>query len=775
MLRKWVIGLVLLFFVPISGWCIYITTHFPYSDFVVKKIDNQWTITEIDQRSQAGKLGVKVGDRVLLVNGEKVDRYPTVVKWGTVDLAKTITISRGDVTFDLKTDTIPTITYIDISFLSAYVICLCVAIITYKWMARSKSSSYLALVFFNIANACMGLGASIRGDSLGKFTIGMSLILIPIVLLQFLLVFLKEKGNVQLYNSFIQKVPKLLYLFCAVCLILHFPLFFEWHITQVIHKHMAPAELMFFSVSIVFDLGMLFHAYIKYKKVNPVVSSMIKTVGGSFAISIVPVVCFSFLPSVLSGHEWFDSLYTSWFILIFPLSFTYLLAAKKIYDIDLVVRRFILTTVISIVPSGIIVAMISTLFSAKGKAEHLVMAFLFILVLLSATLYSLEYLTNRMERIFFPRRHFLQVALKKIAKKLGLIHSIRDLNDIILSDIVEILQVSGGAIIFRYNSFTESISEGEIDIGEAEALIKEGREDHPSLTSFEITRNDEYSSHLVLTAKKSNTMLGAEETQWLNLIISYLAVSLENLYLIRKLTVRMEQLAAQIPNEEAGEFAWFRKIMFELQEKERSRIATDLHDTTMQDLFFLKRRIVSLYDRMRNEDASDALDGVLEYIDVINMNLRQSCFELHPYLLQEVGLVGTIEKLLDLERMVVPFEIEFRSFGRDIIEASDMETKRHLFRVVQELLNNAKKHSEAKNVKIQLKVVQSNIMLLYEDDGVGFESDRTVPREIGGSRMGLEQMKSRILSLNGYFDLITSKGKGMRFAATLPLKEGMTA
>ncbi|MBB6735685.1 sensor histidine kinase [Cohnella zeiphila] len=404
------------------------------------------------------------------------------------------------------------------------------------------------------------------------------------------------------------------------------------------------------------------------------------------------------------------------------------------------------------------------------------MAFLFIVILLSATLYSLEYFTNRMEKVVFPRRHFLQASIKNMAKKLGLIHSIRDLKDIILVDIVDILQVSGGAIVFRYHNFIETISDGEIDTEEAEAMISEGITDHPSLTCLEINRNEEYSSHLVLTAKKTNTLLGTEEMQWLNLVISYLSVSMENLFLIRKLTVRMEQLAAQIPNEDAGEFAWFRKIMFELQEKERSRIATDLHDTTMQDLFFLKRKIGMLFEQSRGaKDSSQEVNGILEYIDVINMNLRQSCFELHPYLLQEIGLVGTIEKLLDLERMVVPFAIDFRAFGREIIEAGDMETKRHLFRVVQELLNNAKKHSNATKVIFQLKIVHSNIVLFYEDDGVGFEADRTVPREIGGSRMGMEQMKSRILSLNGYFELVTAKGKGMRFTATLPRKEGMTA
>lgn len=84
--------------------------------------------------------------------------------------------------------------------------------------------------------------------------------------------------------------------------------------------------------------------------------------------------------------------------------------------------------------------------------------------------------------------------------------------------------------------------------------------------------------------------MNREESEWLSLIISYLSVSLENLYLIRKLNMKLLELASELPNQEGSEeYVWFRKTMFDLQEKERTRIATDLHDTTMQDIFFVQR------------------------------------------------------------------------------------------------------------------------------------------------------------------------------------------
>ncbi|MDG0812868.1 histidine kinase [Cohnella rhizosphaerae] len=235
----------------------------------------------------------------------------------------------------------------------------------------------------------------------------------------------------------------------------------------------------------------------------------------------------------------------------------------------------------------------------------------------------------------------------------------------ILVDILESLNVSGGAVIFKHNNSTEIISVGEIDHSQIEIQVSSNSQYDSDLLLFELTRNQDYASYLVLTQKKTNTQLGNEELQWLNLIISYLSVSLENLYLIRKMSERLEHLASQVPSEEtANDIAWFRKLMFELQEKERFRIATDLHDTTMQDLFFLKRKLAALLDKYADDwQDSEQAKSLLDYIDIINMNLRQSCFELHPYLLQELGLVRTIDKLIELEQTTLPFEIEFRYGG----------------------------------------------------------------------------------------------------------------
>lgn len=772
---KWAMRLATFLLLVMQVWFLFVIFHFPYIDLSVRQSNGQWIVDALDQRSPLHKYGISSGDMVINIDGKPVGTHVSVQKWGSIDQAKSILFLKEGTALNIVTSEFTKLTAQDISSLCGGIFGILVSLMFFVGIKYSKSSKYLALVFLNIGLTFMSLGASIRGDQLGKMSIGVCITLIPVVLLHFLIVFLSEKGNIKIRTNAIvflyfiiilSTIPKLFY-------------FTDIQLNQAIHQFMSKFELVFFSFGIITNIIVLTIIYLKFRTIMPELSALLKWIGIFFTISTSPIVLLTFVSKIVLGHEWIASELTSWAVLLFPLSFTYLLHSKKIYDIDLVVRRFLLSTIVSIIPSLIIIGVASLLVSTKLKFDHLILAFIFTLLLFSVTLYTLEYFSTRLEKIVFPRKYFLQLSIKKISKKLGLISSTRELKEIILVDIIEILKVHGGAIVFQYNDSIEIISEGLISHEKINQTVLGAQEKKSGeLSYFELTHNQNYSSYLMLTNKKNNLDLGSEEKQWLELIVSYLSVSMENLFLIRQMSLKLEQLANQIPTNEnsASDIAWFRKLMFELQEKERFRIATDLHDTTMQDLFFLKRKLAALLDKYADDwQDSEQAKSLLDYIDIINMNLRQSCFELHPYLLQELGLVRTIDKLIELEQTTLPFEIEFRYGGIDMIESCDIEMKRHLFRVFQELVNNAKKHSNATKVYFNLSAASGKLMVQYLDDGLGFTSGKGLVREIGGSHIGLEQLKSRILSMRGVFEIKSGQGSGMSFSAAIPLKEGMTA
>ncbi|GAA3405784.1 sensor histidine kinase [Paenibacillus hodogayensis] len=484
------------------------------------------------------------------------------------------------------------------------------------------------------------------------------------------------------------------------------------------------------------------------------------------------------MPSIVFGHYAVTPYVTSWFVLIFPLAFAYLIITRQIYDIHMVLRRVLFTLLMASLPSAIVTALFLVFTYDHFSVRKSILFFSVCVIILTFVLYSAEHLYTRMERFMFPRKHVLQAALKKVAKNLTSTSSFRDLKDLILVDIVDTLQVYGGAIVFKYRDSMETISEGHIDKAEVEALVSRHMpEEHPDLVCIEINRHEEYTSYLIMTHKRANTRLVLEEVQWLNLIVSYLAVSLENVYLIRKLTDRLNDMAAQSPDqEESRHLNWYRKLSFELQERERMRIAADMHDTTMQDLFHLKRKLTALGEKFElPPEGHSSIRSLVEYVEIINVNLRQNCFDLHPYLLQEIGFIQTVERVIERESYACPFEIVFDASRAYEIERRSLETKRHLFRIVQELLNNARKHSEASVVRFKLAVAKGSFYLDYTDDGVGFEPNEFKPADIRKSGVGMEQLRSRILYLQGHLELDTHKGAGVQMRITFPLKEGATA
>ncbi|RKN80588.1 hypothetical protein D7M11_19070 [Paenibacillus ginsengarvi] len=774
-MKKKIFAVIVLFVLVTQSWFAYLMIKYPYIGVNVQLKDGQWVITTLDTDSGSKYLDVRLGDIVLSIDGLLPEEHSTIRKWDAVEQVNSFVVQRGEEIHTLSTSHIANAVQLDIVTLFYEVICFTIAILLYNRVSYSKSAIYLALVFYNIGITFMGISASVRGDVLGKLLVTNSLLLIPIVFLNFLIVFFKERKLVSISEK---PIPYLYFVtllgFTAELIICYF----NDSIAKNTYAIMRNSSLILFLGGILVNFGILTKLYFKHRNTLSDESTVLRSVWIALFVSFFPIIFLSFIPKILFDEEFIFSIYTGFFVLFFPLTFAYLIVSKKLYDIDFIFRRMLFTVIASLLPSVLIVAVVLAIFNSSVFHKQTLFMFAAIVIILSFVLYSIEHMYTRLERFMFPRKHTLQAALKRISKDLTSTSSFRELKDLILLDIVNTLQVYGGAIVFKYRDSTEVISEGEIDRAKIEKTIGlDQAGEHSELMFFEITNHEEYTSFLVMTRKKSNTRLGLEEVQWLNLIISYLAVSLENVYLIRKLTDKLNSLASHLPGEQgASDFNWFRKLSFELQERERVRIATDLHDTTMQDLFFLKRKLKALGEKHTlSSEVNDGIQSLIEYIEIINVNLRQNCFDLHPYLLQEIGLVRTIEKIVERESYSCPFQIRFDAVGVQMIERKDLEFKRHLFRIVQELLNNAKKHSEATLVSIRLTASMGYYVLHYRDDGVGFDPSKLAAPDIGTPGVGMEQLRSRILHMGGHLELAAAQGSGVDIRISFPMKEGLIA
>jgi signal transduction histidine kinase len=133
--------------------------------------------------------------------------------------------------------------------------------------------------------------------------------------------------------------------------------------------------------------------------------------------------------------------------------------------------------------------------------------------------------------------------------------------------------------------------------------------------------------------------------------------------------------------------------------------------------------------------------------------------------LQDFGLAAAIKEFCSFITQAGTISIDLRTDGYTI-DKRDIEES-ILFQVVKELINNTLKHSEAKNVLIDLKSIKNQIILYYRDDGTGFDLDEAMKTRSG---LGLYNILNKVKTINGTCDLNSSRGKGMFMTISVRLR-----
>ncbi|NDI36863.1 sensor histidine kinase [Chengkuizengella sediminis] len=740
--KKILITILITIFIAIQCWFVFLTIKYPYTGIEVEKNDNnQWIITNVRIKNIESLNGIKIGDKVLQVNHEEASEHYSIQKWKIVRQFDHLLLSRNDRVFEVKASQISSSALYGLVPLICGIFCYFQAILLMIKMPQLKSTRFLSFIFFTSGLTFIAVNASIRADILAKIVLVSSTMTIPILFLQFLFVLIKEKTEVQQTPTKIFK-----YLYLVIILVFLFQLldFFYTPYTYYFYIITRNFAMIFFLLGLLINFIYLLTIYFKYRKEETYTSTLIKIIWFCLFITSAPFSLLSFLPDLLFGVYWVNPFYTVFFFFFFPTTFAYLILSKQILDIDVVIRRIIFTLAFSIVPSILIVFFISIIFDLRITIQYVVIAFICTLITLFLSLFSIKFILLKLENTIFPHRRGYQKSLDHILEKLASITNFRDLKEQILTDIIDLFQVHGGVIILKYKDKTETIHVGNININEVEKLLDSAlNEESPEYSIFQINLHQEYTSYMILTKKKNNSILGLEETQWMNLIISYMKVSLENIYFIRK-------------------------YAFELQEKERFHISIDLHDSTLQDLLLLRRKISILVEKNTSKELNQELKNIINFVDMINIGLRQNFFELNPYLIKETGLINAIEQLVDQEKAMNTFIIKFITKNADIIESSKIEVKQHIFRIIQELINNTKKHAEASNVYLEIKGLDQLLTLIYEDDGVGFDYNPSKSNLSKLKGMGLEQIRYRASDVNGHLKIISTMGNGVRFSIKIP-------
>nr|WP_299340162.1 tetratricopeptide repeat protein [Allomuricauda sp.] len=193
---------------------------------------------------------------------------------------------------------------------------------------------------------------------------------------------------------------------------------------------------------------------------------------------------------------------------------------------------------------------------------------------------------------------------------------------------------------------------------------------------------------------------------------------------------------------------------------EQHRIARDLHDSIGTMLASLKNHL-SLVDA-KDEKSESVVEKAKKMLTRSIEETRRISHNMMPEELIKFGLVSAIESLLDNVRVSTKMQVSFEH--NDFAENVDKSKELHIYRIVQELVQNTLKHSKSDFLRVTLKCDEKLISLNVEDRGTGFEYMKD--KAMG---YGLKNIQSRVDFLKGKLDIISEKDKGSTFNLNIPV------
>jgi signal transduction histidine kinase len=209
------------------------------------------------------------------------------------------------------------------------------------------------------------------------------------------------------------------------------------------------------------------------------------------------------------------------------------------------------------------------------------------------------------------------------------------------------------------------------------------------------------------------------------------------------------------------------KILAEVTtlENERKRTAADLHDELGPILSAVKFQINSF--ELQDEDDKINLEKANKNIDTIISRMRGISNDLMPNTLLRKGLVPALQSSIESFNNNNKLSIEFSCNSLPDLPEN---TSINLYRIVQEVIHNTIKHANATQLKVECKMEKNNLIILTEDNGIGFDYTGESKEQSG---LGLRNLLSRTEILGGSMYIDSKEGKGTRFSFEIPVNQSL--
>ncbi len=209
--------------------------------------------------------------------------------------------------------------------------------------------------------------------------------------------------------------------------------------------------------------------------------------------------------------------------------------------------------------------------------------------------------------------------------------------------------------------------------------------------------------------------------------------------------------------------------LMQSREKERLRIAQDLHDGPLQGLIALTFQLRDIRNGLEDNALNERLGLSENLLQEQIRELRAFSQQLRPPVLTPFGLEKAIRSHVEKFQEAHP-DIHIGLALQPDRRALSEETRLALFRIYQELMNNIVRHARANEIEVRLALDPEQVELVISDDGLGFEVPDTWVEMARQGHLGLVGVQERASAVNGYVDFFSTPGKGTSVRVTVPLQ-----
>ncbi len=203
-----------------------------------------------------------------------------------------------------------------------------------------------------------------------------------------------------------------------------------------------------------------------------------------------------------------------------------------------------------------------------------------------------------------------------------------------------------------------------------------------------------------------------------------------------------------------------------IREEERTHIAREIHDELGQQLTGLKMDLAWMNRKSveKNSEISDKLAEMIKLVDETIKTIRKISSDLRPGILDDLGLIPAVEWQCQEFEKRTKIKCIFHNHVPDAL--IDKEASTGVFRILQESLTNIARHAEATKITVEFDQKLDQYVLLINDNGIGFEQDKTLTKQT----LGLVGMRERAGMLNGSLTILSTPNIGTQVSLFFPVK-----